>query len=162
MPEESPAIERVCPFLRRRNASGAVLTPLDDNFCLLASSIHLPRAQQTRYCLGGRFEQCPRYKRQGARPIPRYVRGARPQKVRPSAPTVNLRTLPWRYPWVLPALKWLFVILLIVLFVYIWQWRMSKTPPFVVERDPTPISILTPTPEIPEFYLRPTKGPPEW
>jgi hypothetical protein len=161
MPETS-TLERVCPYLRNQGEGQIVLTPADGNYCLLASSIHLPRAQQTRYCLGGRFRQCSRYQRQDNRPIPRYVRGARPMHVRPAAPTVRLRTLPWRYPWVVPALKWLFIVALLLLFIQLWRWRMAATAPFVVKRDPIPISILTPTPETPERYLRPTLGPPPW
>ena len=163
MPEERPPIERVCPYLRGRGGSGPVPTPDDGNRCLLASSIHLPRTQQTRYCLGGRFEQCPRYQRQEARPIPRYVRGARPMNVRPSAPTLRLRTLPWRYPWVPGLLTWLVILLLVVLFIVLWQWRMAHTQPYVVKRDIVPTPVITPAaPEIPANYLRPTAGPPEW
>ena len=162
MPEETPSIERVCPFLRGRNASDPAATPGDDNYCLLASSIHLPRMQQTRYCLGGHFEQCQRYQIQGNRPLPRYVRGARPMNVRPSAPTVKLRTLPWRHPWAPRALKWLVILGLTALFIALWQWRIANTHPYVVKRDFVPTPVVTPAPEIPIQYLRPTEGPPEW
>jgi len=162
MPEETPPIERVCPFLRGRGDSGPVLTPSDENTCLLASSIHLPRVQQTRYCLGGHFEQCQRYQLQGNRPIPRYVRGARPMNVRPSAPTVRLRTLPWRYPWVPRALKWLLILTIAALFLALWQWRMSNVQPYVVKRETIPTPIVTSTPEMPVRYLPPTEGPPAW
>ncbi len=159
---EQSRIERVCPYLRGRREAAPVLTPGSDNLCLLASSIHLPRSQQARYCLGGRFEQCQRYQRQKNRPIPRYVRGAHPPSIRASAPTIQRRTLPWRHSWVLPALKWLIIILLAAIFIYVWRWRMSNTRPFVVQRDPVPTPIIAPAQELNPRYLRPTAGPPEW
>ncbi len=160
---ETAAVGRVCPFLRGRNGVKDVLEPGEDNYCLLASSIHLPRSQQTRFCLGGRYEQCTRYQLQGNRPIPRYVRGARPMNVRASAPVLQLKTLPWRYPWVRPLLKWTVIILLVVSFVMLWRWRMANTPPYIVERDTLPAAATTPpTPEIPSNYLRPTEGPAQW
>jgi len=159
---EKPLVERICPYLRGRHDASPTLAPGADNLCLLVSSIHLPRSQQARYCLGGRFEQCPRYQRQKNRPIPRYVRGAQPLDIRTSTPTISRRTLPWRHPWVLSALKWLIVILLIALFVFLWQWRMSNTRPFVVERDPVPTPITTSPQEAAPRYLRPTEGPPRW
>ena len=162
MPDEMTVIERVCPYLRGRSASHPALTPGPDNYCLLASSIHLPRAQQTRYCLGGHFEQCHRYQLQGDRPLPRYVRGARPMNVRASAPTVKLRTLPWRHPRAPRALKWLIILSLTALFIALWQWRMTNIHPYVVKRDSVPTPVVTPAPEIPIRYLRPTEGPPEW
>jgi hypothetical protein len=158
---EAPPVERTCPYLRGRKGRISS-TPGDNNYCLLASSIHLPRAQQTRYCLGGHFEDCTRYQRQAARPVPRYVRGARPVQVRPNTPTVRLHTLPWRYPWVRPVLKWLLIILLVVGFVALWRWRMAETKPYVVQRDPVPTPLVTPVLEQPEQYLLPTAGPPEW
>jgi hypothetical protein len=161
MPEDSQR-ERVCPYLRGRSDALPSLTPGDDNLCLLASSIHLPRPQQARFCLGGRFEQCPRYQRQKDHPIPHFVRGARPADVRPSAPTIPLRTLPWRHPWALPALKWLIIILLAALFIFLWRWRMANTRPFVVEREIAPTPITAPVQEAAPQYLRPTGGPPEW
>ena len=161
MPERAP-IERICPYLRGRKGIDPHPQPSEENLCLLASSIHLPRAQQSRYCLGGHFQECPRYQRQGSRPIPRYVRGARPVQVRPATPTVKLRTLPWRYPWALPVLKWVLILLLATLFIYLWQWRMGQTRPYVVQRDPVPTPLVTTVPDIPEQYLIPTAGPPEW
>lgn len=159
---EKPLVERICPYLRGRHDASPSLTPGSDNLCLLASSIHLPRSQQARYCLGGRFEQCQRYQRQKNRPVPRYVRGAQPLDIRASTPTISRRTLPWRHPWVLPALKWLIVIALITLFIFLWRWRMNNTRPFVVERDPVPTPITAPAQETAPQYLRPTAGPPPW
>ena len=155
-------IEHVCPHLRSRKYGKNVALPAEDNYCALTSSIHLPRPHQTHYCLGGNFQRCTRYQRQGNRPIPRYVRGARPAAITTSEPPAPLRPLPWRYPWVRPALKWLLVAALLVLFVQLWRWRMAQTPAFVVQRDPTPSVIITVTPEPPEIYLRPTAGPPPW
>jgi len=158
---EVPQVDRICPYLRGRGGDVSV-TPGEDNYCLLASSIHLPRAQQTRYCLGGHYRECARFQLQEGRPVPRYVRGARPVQVRPSTPTVQLRTLPWRYPWVLPALKWLLILLLVALFIYLWRWRMQQTRPYVVNRDPIPTPVVSPVPDTPELCLLPTAGPPEW
>ncbi len=158
---ETPQIDRICPYLRGRGGDVS-LTPGEDNYCLLASSIHLPRAQQTRYCMGGHYRDCSRFQMQDGRPVPRYVRGTRPVQVRPSTPTLKLRTLPWRYPWVPSALKWLLILLLAALFIYLWQWRMHQTRPYVVERDPIPTPVASPAPDNPELYLPPTAGPPEW
>jgi len=152
--------QRICPHLRGPGVAQAL--PDEKNRCVLASSIYLPRAQQTRFCLGGRYRQCPRFLRQGDRPIPPYVKGAQAPSVRPTTPTVRLRTLPWRYPWVPAALKWLLLALLLVAFVWLWQWRMAQTPPFVVEREQPPTPLATPTPEPPEQWLRPTAGPKPW
>jgi hypothetical protein len=83
--------------------------------------------------------------------------------VRPSAPTLRLRTLPWRHPWARPALKWTLIILFAAAFMLLWRWRMTNTPSYVLERDPLPATAITlPTPELPAYYLRPTAGPPEW
>ncbi len=160
MPDPAPT--NVCPYLRGRHQAEPSLMPGDDNRCQLVSSIYLPRAQQSRYCLGGHYEACPRHRRQQGRSVPAYVRGARPANVRPSAPTRPLKTLPWRHPWVASAVKWLLIILLAALFIYIWRWRMSETPPYVVNRDVVPTPIATSPPTIPPTYLRPTAGPPPW
>lgn len=160
MPETNA--DRICPYLRGRHDVRPSHEPGDENLCLLASSIHLPRAQQARYCLGGRFEACPRYQRQQNRPVPHYVSGAQPLNIRPNTPTITRSTLPWRHFWVLPALKWLLIILLITLFALFWRRRMANTRPYVTERDPTPAPITAPIPETYPQYLRPTAGPPEW
>jgi len=161
MPEHS-STTNVCPYLRGGRQTEPGLTPSDDNRCQLVSSIHLPHAQQSRYCLGGHYKACSRFKRQQGRAVPAYVRGARPADVRPNAPTRRLKTLPWRHPWVTQVGKWLLVILLTALFIYLWRWRMSETHPYVVRRDAVPTPIATSTPAIPPVYLRPTAGPPRW
>jgi hypothetical protein len=153
---------QVCPHLRWNQQTGEQPLPHEQNRCLLASSIYLPRAQQTRYCLGGRYRSCSRFMRQGEHPIPSYVRGAVPPTVRPTTPTLNLRTMPWRHPWVPMALKWLLITLLVVAFVWLWQWRMAQTPPFIVEREQPPTPMATPTPAPPTQWLRPTAGPENW
>lgn len=161
MPEH-PSVTNVCPYLRGRHQTEPSLTPGDDNRCLLASSIYLPHAQQSRYCLGGHYKDCPRYQQQQNRPVPRYVRGASPPDVHPVAPTQPLNPLPWRHPWVAPIVKGLLIILLTALFIYLWRWRMLQTPPYVVKRDVVPTPMVVATPTISPLYLRPTVGPPPW
>ena len=154
--------DRVCPYLRGRSHPDPDLTPSENNRCQLAASIHLPRTRQARYCLGGRHHQCERLQRQGERPVPLFVRGVRPPAIRPSAPTPTLRILPWRRAWVRTTLKWLALILLAAIFIYLWRWRMAQTRPFIVERDPIPTAITAPTATPSPLYLRPTQGPPPW
>ncbi|HID33612.1 MAG TPA: hypothetical protein EYP25_03410 [Anaerolineae bacterium] len=159
MPEHG-SIERMCPYLRGRQGVDPLPEASSENLCLLASSIHLPRSQQREFCLSGRFESCSRYQRQGGRPIPRYVRGAKPVNVRPAAPTPSLKPLPWRQPWFPVTLKWLLILALAFLFIFFWQKRMSETPPFTVDRESIPTLIIEVTPTALPHYLPPTVGPP--
>ncbi len=157
---EGASIERMCPYLRGRQGLDPSPQPGADNLCLLASSIHLPLSHQREYCLSGRFASCSRYQRQWGRPIPRYVRGAQPIRVRPATPTPPLKTLPWRQPWFAAAVRWLIFIALFLLFMFLWRARMSETPPFVLERERIPTPVIEATPTIPPPYLPPTVGPP--
>jgi len=82
--------------------------------------------------------------------------------VRPAAPPTELKPLPWRRPWFRAGLRWLAILLLVIVFIFLWQRRMQETPPFTVEREtiPTPVIEATPTP--PRLYLPPTIPPPGW
>ena len=82
----------VCPYLRGRRTPTPNLEPGDDNHCILAASIHLPRTQQMRYCLGGNYEPCPRFQRQKTEALPLYITGIPPAPpvTMPRAPTCRI------------------------------------------------------------------------
>ncbi|HHB91019.1 MAG TPA: hypothetical protein ENK60_06890 [Anaerolineae bacterium] len=159
MPERA-SIERICPYVRGRQGVDPVPEPSVENHCLLAASIYLPLSHQREYCLSGRFASCSRYQRQQGRPIPRYVRGAKPVPVRPTTPAPDLKPLPWRQPWFATTLKWLALLALFLLFLAFWRIRMRETPPFILDRNPVPSPVIEVTPTIPPAYLPPTVGPP--
>ncbi len=160
MPES--AIQHLCPYLRQRQSYDPIPAPDPENRCALVSTLHLPPDYQAEYCLVGRYEACPRYQRQQGRPIPRYVRGARPVNVRPATPTVPMHALPWRRPRVRSALKWAVMALLLVLFVQLWRMRMAQVPALRVERVTPPAQTYEATPTPPTWYLPPTVGPEPW
>ena len=157
---EGASIAHICPYLRGRQGVDPQTAPSPENICLLASSIHLPASHQQRFCLSGAFEGCSRYQRQGGRPIPRYVRGAKPVPVRPATPVPDLTPLLWRRPWFTTVLKWLLILTLFIAFIVLWRARMAETPPFVLQRQRVPTPFIQATPTIPPQFLPPTVGPP--
>lgn len=147
MPEHAEAA-LICPYLRGRRQIHPHLTPSDENHCLVTASIHLPHPQQTRFCLGGRYETCSRFQQQQQRPLPRYVTGVTPTLVTISPPPPPLTPLLWRRPWFRSMLQILFMVLIVIL--VIWGWRWQQTQVRVVA---TPVPLATPA------YL-PIKTPP--
>ena len=151
---------RVCPYLRGRHQAEPILAPSPNNHCILAASIHLPSAQQSRYCLGGQHPACSRFQRQQMRPLPRYVTGipTPPAPILPPRPA--LPTLWWRRPWGRTTLRVFLALALVAMIVLGWRWRSASISTRFVERPPLPIpaAIITPTPVNP--YLPPRFGPP--
>lgn len=152
--------ERVCPYLRGRYQGDPALTPSLSNHCVLAASIHLPTAQQSRYCLGGQHPTCSRFLRQQARPLPRYVTGIPAPLPAILPPRPDLPTLWWRRPWGRIAIRLLLALVLVGMIVLGWRWRSASIPARFSSRPqlPTPIVAVTPTPINP--YLPPRLGPP--
>ncbi|RME81998.1 MAG: hypothetical protein D6775_12095 [Caldilineae bacterium] len=150
----------VCPYLRGRHQSYPVLEPDEDNQCILTASIHLPRSQQSRFCLGGNHARCSRYQRHGDRPVPPYVTGIRPAEVNTEVPVPDLPLLVWRRPWFRRMLRVLVVLVLALAVVLAWRWRVQTMPHRI-----TPVPTLPPTPVLPVLtptpnpYLQPTQGP---
>jgi hypothetical protein len=139
MPEVAPA-DRVCPYLRGRSQREPVLQPSWDNHCTVIPAIHLPAAQQARYCLGGRYAECPRFRRQRDRPLPSYVTGV---PTSPPPPTVVVPDRPvlwWRRPWGRRVLTVLMAMALLGLGVAGWHWRAAR-----LDKLPTPVPVPTPS-----------------
>ncbi len=138
MPEGVPA-DRVCPYLRGRVQGLPVLQPSWDNHCVVIPAIHLPRAQQARYCLGGRHGECPRFRRQQHRPLPTYATGV-PTPPPPSPVVVpDLPVLWWRRPQGRRVLTFLLAAVLLGLGVVGWRWRAAMP-----DKLPTPVAVPTP------------------
>ncbi len=156
---ELEANEQVCPYLRGRRQPAPVLTPSDDNHCVLAASIHLPHAQQSRYCLGGRYRSCSRFERQQDRPLPRYVVGLRPSPASAPVQAPERSTLLWRRPWFRQVVLWMVVAVFVVLVIAGWRWQDQRTEPRVTPRPPLPTAIVQPTGETTSDYNLPAVGP---
>jgi len=158
MPE--PVVDtQVCPYLRGRRQPPPVLTPSDDNHCVLAASIHLPHAQQSRFCLGGRYAACSRYERQQDRPLPNYVAGVRPAPAPPPVQAPERTTLLWRRPWWRPAMLWLLAILFAAFVIVAWRWQDQLTQPRLTPRPPLPTAIVQPTGVATTIFDLPAVGP---
>ncbi len=163
---EAEAIARICPYLRGRYQGDPEPIPSANNHCILAASIHLPTAQQSRHCLGGQHSHCHRFERQQARPLPRYVTGIPSLPPPPPPHPVALSTLWWRRPWGRIAIRLTLALLLAGLLVLGWRWREATIPSARLRLTPrpplpTPLVIATPAPlDSANPYLPPTFGPP--
>ncbi|HEY53828.1 MAG TPA: hypothetical protein G4N94_10255 [Caldilineae bacterium] len=160
MPEPISGAQ-VCPYLRGRRQASPVLMPSDDNHCVLAASIHLPHAQQSRFCLGGRYAACSRYKRQRDRPLPKYVVGVRPAPAPPPVQAPERPTLLWRRSWFRPALLWGLAVVFALLVIMAWRWQEQRTQPRITPRPPLPTIIALPTAEAPTIFDPPSVRPVE-
>lgn len=150
--------DRVCPYLRGRYQPAPVLAPSEANHCLIVASIHLPRSQQTRYCLGGHFGQCPRYTRQQKTPLPKYITGVRPAPVAMPPPPPQLRRLPWRTPLGRRLVRLIPVVLLVLLIILGWRWRQTHTTVYITPRPPLPTPLIVPTLTPAQPFAAPTAG----
>ncbi|MCO6452429.1 MAG: hypothetical protein J5I90_16745 [Caldilineales bacterium] len=133
-----------CPYLRGRRSPEPELDPGDFNHCILAASIHLPRTQQMRYCLGGNHEQCPRFQRQATQPLPTYVTGIPPAPPVKMPPKPDLPDLPWRSRRVRRIARWLPILILLLLLFFGWRYQQSNLQPTRLVRPPLPTPIATP------------------
>ena len=150
---------QVCAYLRGRRQPEPLLLPSDDNHCVLAASIHLPHAQQSRFCLGGRYSTCNRYERQQDRPLPQYVVGVRPAPAPPPVRAPERATLPWRRPWWRPAMLWLLAALFAAFVIVAWRWQDQRISPRITPRPPLPTAIAQPTVEATTIFDLPAVGP---
>ncbi|NOX62313.1 MAG: hypothetical protein GXP42_10285 [Chloroflexi bacterium] len=148
-----------CPYLRGRYGPQPDETPGEGNHCILAASIHLPRSQQTRFCLTGRFEQCSRYRRQADRPLPAYITGVRVEPLPPPRQRPDLPDLPWRRPLARRLARLVPILVLLALLVLGWRYRQSATPARIYTRPPLPTPIQAPSPTYENPFLPPTAGP---
>lgn len=158
MPEPAPA-DRICPYLRGRRRSEPVPEPSWDNHCAVVSAVHLPTAQQARFCLGGRYAECPRYIRQQTHPLPRYITGISSPPPPPPVVPPALPTLWWRRPWGRWMLRLVMLTALLVLAWLGWRWRATTVPLPVEVRTTPPIVWTAPTPSVRSPYLPPVYGP---
>ncbi len=158
MSEGGPG-RRICPYLRGRRQPQPYLQPSDLNHCIVAASIHLPQAQQSRFCLGGQYGQCSRFSRQQADIVPKYITGV---PTEPPPPAVTVPTLPvllWRRPFFRPLVMTFAILALVVIMVFGWRWRQDSLPAGVTPRPPLPTAIVAPTLQSTSPFVRPTAGP---
>ena len=156
---EQEVAEHVCPHLRGRRQPAPLLMPSDDNHCVLAASIHLPHAQQSRYCLGGRYSSCSRFERQQDRPLPKYVVGVGPSPVAAPVVAPERSTLIWRRPWFRQVVLWFLVVVFVAILAVAWRWQDQRTEPRITPRPALPTAIAQPTGETTSDYDLPVVGP---
>lgn len=158
MPEASES--RMCPYLRGRRQPQVQPVPSIENHCLVTASIHLPRTQQSRYCLGGHHETCARFQRQNNQPLPGYVTGVTPAAVTTSPPPPPLTPLIWRRPWFRALMRLFFIVLIAGLVVWGWRWQQQQVQPRWIPRPPLPTSLSVPTPVIDTLFQPPSYSVP--
>lgn len=156
---EAEAADRVCPYLRGRQQPEPLLSPSDNNHCVLAASIHLPGSQQSRYCLGGNYHACSRFVRQQERPLPSYVMGIPPAPPPPGPEVPPLSTLIWRRWWFRKLVMYLLIVLFLALVVLGWNWRRATIQPRITPRPPLPTTLPLPTLEATSLFDQPPLGP---